>query len=399
MSKRGNGEGSIYQLSDGRWRAAVSVGFKLGKPARKVFTAATRGDVQKKLAKAVRDKQLGIHPADERMKFADHLGRWLAEVVKPSVRPKTYSTYELLVRRHVAPMLGIHPIAKLTPSMVRSFLNAKLKEGFSGSTVKHLLVLVRSAITSAVKDGIVPQNVALVVKAPTRSENGQESPARRKPVPFNPEQARAFLDSVKGDRLEALFTVAVSLGLRQGEILGLKWDDVDLVAAKLNVTGQLQRLGGKLIKVAPKSEKSLRPISLPAVAVSALWAHQSKQQKEREWSGSDWQDTGYVFTTSRGTPMDPRNIIRRFVAVLAAADLPKMRFHDLRHSAATLLLAQGVSPRYISDMLGHAQVSFTMQTYAHVLPHVQREVATKMDEILNRVATPVATKASEVKVN
>jgi integrase len=399
MSKRGNGEGSIYQLGDGRWRAAVSVGFKNGKPVRKTFTAVTRGAVQASLAKAVRDKQLGIMATDERTTFGAHLAAWLKDVVKPSVRPKTYCTYEVLVRRHVGPGLGGRPIAKLTPSSIRAFLNEKLESGLSAATVKHLLVLIRSSIGSAVKDGLVPRNVAAVVKSPTRAAGQVEAPKTRQPVSFDPAQARAFLDALQGDRLEALFTVAVSLGLRQGEILGLSWSDIDLEDAKLNVRVQLQRLEGKLVKVEPKSAKSVRCISLPAVAVSALWAHQAQQEKERQWAGSDWQDTGFVFTTSRGTPMDCRNVNRRFAIVLAAANLPKIRFHDLRHSAATLLLAQGVSPRYISDMLGHAQVSFTMQTYAHVLPHVQREVATKMDEILSRVATPVANKAVLEKIN
>jgi integrase len=260
--------------------------------------------------------------------------------------------------------------------------------------VKHLLVLLRTAMKSAVTEGILPRNVAALVASPKRRSDQDASPEKTKGIQtFDTSQARAFLDVIKNDRLEALFTVAVSLGMRQGEILGLTWSNVDLEGCRLSVAAQLQRIEGKLVLVTPKSAKSIRSISLPAVAVSALYSHRNRQAEEREWSGSDWQDTGFVFTTSRGTPMDPRNVIRKFQAALKMAELPKLRFHDLRHSTATLLLAQGVSPRYISDLLGHSQVSFTMQTYAHVLPEVQREVATKMNAVLSRVATPVANSA------
>lgn len=142
-------------------------------------------------------------------------------------------------------------------------------------------------------------------------------------------------------------------------------------------------------------------MNLPAVTRSVLVAHLARQDEERRIAGSRWQETGFVFTTTIGTPGDARSVIRRFHSILKTTGLPRIRFHDLRHSAATLLLAQGVSPRYISDLLGHSQVSFTMQTYAHVLPHVQRDVADKMNEILNPkpVATSVATKAEGAKPN
>ncbi len=387
--KRGNGEGSIYQMSDGRWRAAVSNGFQDGKPSRKIYTAATRGEVKDKLTKALNSQQQGLPLVGEKQTVQEFMAAWLKGVAKPSVRPKTLRTYEDIVRLHVDPIIGKRPLAKLTPAHVRDLLCQKSAAGLSPRTVKHILVTIRGAFEVAVKDGMLPRNVASLVDPPRAQ--------RPEPVSFNPEQARAFLKALQGDRLEALFTVTVALGLRQGEILGLSWNDIDFESGVLNVRNALQRVEKKLIKVEPKSASSRRPITLPAIAISVLCAHRARQQEEKEWSGEDWQDTGFVFTTSRGTPMDPRNVIRRFKAVLTTAELPEMRFHDLRHSAATLLLAQGVSPRYVSDLLGHSQVSFTMQTYAHVLPQIRKDVASKMDEIFSPVATTVATKAAERK--
>ena len=298
----------------------MSVGFKNGKPVRKVFTAATRGEVQQKLVKAVCDLQLGIPLADERLTLSAHIEAWLRDVVKSNVRPKTFRTYDDLVRIHIKPALGTKSIAKLSPQIVRTFLNEKLESGLSPATVKHLLVLLRTAMKSAVTDGLIPRNVAALVASPKRRSGPDALPEKAKGIQtFDTNQARAFLDAIKDDRLEALFTVAVSLGMRQGEILGLTWASVDMEACRLSVAAQLQRIEGKLVLVTPKSAKSVRGISLPAVAVSALHAHRYRPAQEREWSGSDWQESGFVFTTSRGTPMDPRNVIQKFHAALKMA--------------------------------------------------------------------------------
>jgi integrase len=260
--------------------------------------------------------------------------------------------------------------------------------------VKHLLVTLRGALESATKDGLIPRNVAALVDPPSVFKHQMKT--------FTAEQARAFLDAIVGDRLEALFSTAIALAYRQGEALGLQWSDVNLESenSTLTVRESIQRIDGKLT-ITPTKKDKVHTVNLPAVTRSALLAHQARQMEERRLAGSRWQETGFVFTTTIGTPVDARIVIRRYHAILMTTGLPRIRFHDLRHSAATLLLAQGVSPRYISDLLGHSQVSFTMQTYAHVLPHVQRDVATKMDEILNPkpVATGVATKPDVVIVN
>lgn len=407
--KRGNNEGSIYKMQDGRWRAAVSVGKDAdGKIERKVFTKATRHEVADELAKALRDRQLGIPIVSEKQTVAKFLEHWLERVIKTKVRPKTFRTYSDLVKNHLAPAIGHVPLGKLSPQHIRDFLNAKLtipetiesptdRKRLSPRTVKHLLVTLRGALAVAEKDGQVPRNVASLVDPPRI--------AAREIQAFNPSQARAFLDAARGSRFEAAYTAAVAVGMRQGEILGLQWSDIDLERGRLSVACALQRVEKKLTRVEPKSPRSRRSIELPAVCVSALAQHKRNQDGWRKWAGKRWQETGYVFTTKIGTPVDARDLLRDYYSITRPKPkkkgeespkltFPKIRFHDLRHSAATLLLAQGVSPRYITELLGHSQVSFTMQTYAHVLPEVQKQVAVKMDEILapKPVATRVATR-------
>jgi integrase len=402
QGRRGNSEGSIYQMQDGRWRAAVTTGWKLNAsgakiPKRKVFTAATRHEVAKAMHDALRDQQRGIAIISDKQELSAFLTQWLDQVVRPNVRPKTHRTYSDLVRKHISPALGEISLGRLSPQHVREFLNTKLASGLSARTVKHLLVTLRGALAVAVKDGLLPRNVATVVDPP------------RVPRPdihfLTPEQARAFLEAVKGSRFEAAYTSAVSLGLRQGEVLGLKWDDVNLETGLLTVRAALQRVNKKLTRIEPKSSTSRRSIQLPDACIASLVKHKSDQNAQRRWAGTRWQETGYVFTTRVGTPVDPRDLLREYYALTRPKPktpdepaptlaFPRVRFHDLRHSAASLLLAQGVSARYIAELLGHSQVSFTLQTYAHVLPEVQKQTASKMDDILNpsRVATSVATK-------
>jgi len=385
-------------MQDGRWRAAVTIGKNPdGSLARKVYTAATRHEVKDQLTDALKDLKSGIPIVSEKQTVANFLGHWLHQVVTPRVRPKTLRTYSDHVKNHIAPALGEIPLGKLSPQNVREFLNAKLEAKFHPRTVKHLLVTLRAALAVAVKDGQIPRNVATLVDPPRVP--------KREVQAFDPEQARAFLEAARTSRLEAAYTSAVAVGMRQGEILGLQWPELDLESGRLTVRAALQRVDKKLVQVEPKSERSRRPILLPAVLVASFARRKADQDLERKWAGTRWQETGYVFTTRIGTPMDPRDLLRDYYKITRPKPkrkgeqapklpFPPIRFHDLRHSAATLLLAQGVSPRYIAELLGHSRVSFTMETYAHVLPEVQKQAATKMDEILGPkpVATSVATK-------
>lgn len=200
--------------------------------------------------------------------------------------------------------------------------------------------------------------------------------------PLTPDEARRFLASIQGDRLEALYSVALTMGLRQGEALGLRWQDVDLEMGYLRVSKQLQRFNGKLQLVEPKTKRSRRSLAMPSTITRGLSHHRSIQAGERQIAGSRWIETGLVFTTPIGTGLEGTNITKEFHRKLARAGLPQRRFHDLRHSCATLLLVQGVSPRVVMDVLGHSQIGLTMNTYSHVIPDLRREAARRMDDLI-----------------
>ena len=372
--KRGSGEGSIYKDKDGRWRGSVHLGYRRGKRVRKVVSGKTRAEVAKKLHEAIRARDQGLQFSPERQTVADYLTRWLSDVVKPGTRPKTHRTYKDLVEDHILPILGKRRLAKLSPQDVRAFMREKLAEGLSAKTVKHIRDTLRNALNVAIKDGLLVRNAAALADPPRIERNEMRA--------FTPDEARRFLGAIKGHRLEALFSVALSLGLRQGEILGLRWQDVDFEGKRLLIRFQLQRVEGRLQLVEPKTPKSVRTLMLPQLAVSALAQHRARQEQERQLAGTGWVETRMVFTTTIGTMLDPRNLLKAFYAILKSSDVPKVRFHDLRHSAATLLLTQGVHPRVVMDLLGHSSIAVTLDTYSHVIPDLQRESASQMDAIL-----------------
>jgi integrase len=201
--------------------------------------------------------------------------------------------------------------------------------------------------------------------------------------PITPEQARQFLEAIKGNRLEALFTVALSLGLRRGEALGLRWQDIDFEKRTLRVHQSLARINKKLVLSEPKTKSSRRILDLPATLAARLKEHRTRQLEDRMAVGTRWVETGLVFTSGIGTPVDPRHVKRHLDPLLTKAGLPHFRVHDLRHFCASLLLAQGVPLKVVSDLLGHTQISITADLYTHVLPGVRKEAIDLMDRILS----------------
>lgn len=206
---------------------------------------------------------------------------------------------------------------------------------------------------------------------------------RREVLVLTPANARLLLDAARGDRLEALYSVALALGLRQGEALGLKWADINLETGVLRVRRASQRVphqGTQLVET--KTERSRRALVMPPIVINALCAHRGRQAVERLAAGERWVDLDLVFPSERGTLADGPNVTHRFHKLLTRAGLPAMRFHDLRHACASLLLVQGVHPRVVMETLGHSQISLTMNTYSHVLPVLQREAADRMEAVL-----------------
>jgi integrase len=356
-----------------------SIGWRNGKRHRKWFYGKTRADVQAQLTAALRNHQLGFNVAPERQTVGQFLERWLADCCAPSVRPRTLESYCGTVRLHLIPRVGRVPLAKLSPQHVQTMIKEELATGLSPRSVQYVHSVLSRALNRAVKWDFLPRNVCNLAAPPRVPHRPVE--------PLSPDEARQFLDAIRGDRNEALYSVAMALGLRKGEALGLRWPDIDLDGPALMVRFALQRVDGKRQLVEPKSERSRRTLPLPDIAVKALRTHRTRQLQERLVAGSRWQETGHVFTTTVGTPMDERKVSSDFKKALARARLSPKRFHDLRHTAASLLLAQGVHPRTVMETLGHSQVSLTLNTYSHVMPAVMRDAADKMDAILGRAGS------------
>lgn len=375
--RRGAGEGSIYRRKDGRWTGVLNLGRIDGRRARQTFYGKSRQAVQLALREAASKFDKGLlTTSDRRRSVASFLDSWLEQ---KDVRASTRTAYEINVRRHIVPTIGHIALDKLSPSDVQAMLRAKLASGLSPRSVHHLRSVLRAALNQALRWGYVSRNAAALSELPAKVE-------RFHPHFLGPEEAQRFLEAVKSDRLEGLYGVALAVGLREGEALGLKWEDVELDAQKpvLHVNRSLGRVkGAGLMAMEPKTERSRRTVTLPAVAAQTLRAHRVRQLQERLLAGSRWRETGYVFTTSIGTPLSASNVLNRSLRRLCErAGMPRLRFHDLRHSCATLLLVQGIPARVVADVLGHSEVSLTLNTYSHVVPGMLDDAARAMDRAL-----------------
>jgi integrase len=373
--KRGNGEGSITKRKDGRWMARFTVHTAKG-PKRRHIYGRTRQEVATKLAKAMTDRDGGIELDPSSVTVNEYLQRWLNDSVKGSVRPITFESYERLVRVHVVPALGRVKLKALSPAHLQGLYRDRLDAGLSPSTVQRVHAVIHRALKQALRWGLVSRNV---------SEAANPPKAQRKEIrPLTPEQVRTLLRTAQGDRLGALYALAITTGLRQGELFGLRWEDVDLEAGRLSVRQTLTTPKGGRRLGPPKRSKSRRSVKLTAGAVKALRDHRERQLEEREKLAELWQDHDFVFTTQVGTPLNRHNFFRRcYKPLLEEAGLPRsIRFHDLRHTCATLLLSKNVNPKIVQELLGHANISQTMDTYSHMLPDMQERAASAMDDIL-----------------
>ncbi len=368
--KRGNNEGSIYAFR-GRWAAAVS----LSGGRRKVMYGRSREEVRRLLADALAAREQGTLNDSRGMTVGTFLDMWLSDVAKPSVRHWTLKGYEVHVRLHLKPALGRLRLDRLEPAHVQKLMNDKLRSGLSPKSVRYLRGTLRTALKHAVLWGYLSRNPAALVDGP-RVEPYE-------PQPFTVEEARVFLESIKGDRLRALYSVALTMGLRQGEALGLTWSDVDLEMGTLRVNKQLQRIDGQFLLVETKTRRGRRTLALPGIALRELRDHRSGQQVESGLGGESWNRRNLVFTRRDGEPLDGTVVSHQFHRLLASAGLPQRRFHDLRHSCATLLQAQDVSPRVAMEILGHSHIAVTMNMYTKVVTALKRDAATRIDELMN----------------
>jgi integrase len=375
MGRRGNGEGSISRRKDGRWEAKYTAHTADG-PKRRALYGKTRKEAADNLARVLADRASGYTFDTENMTVGEYLDRWLKDTDQGSVRTSTYERHEQIVRLHLKPAIGRVKLSKLTPAHLQGLYRDKLDSRLSPATVQKIHAVLHKALAQALKWNMIPRNAADAVKAPR--------PAPEEMHPLSPDEARRLIEAVSGDKLEALYVLAVQTGMRQGELLALKWEDVDLNEGVIHIRHTLARSRGRITLGEPKTRGSRRPVHLTDMAVAALKTHLERQLEEIERLGDLYRDNGLVFTSGVGTLINPTNLRRRsFAPLLQRAGLPQVRFHDLRHTCATLLFSKGAHPKHVQELLGHATVAITLDTYSHVIPGMGNYIARAMEDVFS----------------
>ena len=372
--RRHYGDGSIYQRKDGRWVACLRVQDPSGRVKKVYRYRKTADDARLAMREMMRHAEDGYELTQGDPTLAKYLARWLESSVKPSCRHKTYTGYVSIVEHRVVPRLGKIKLSKVTPALIQGLYADLAGGGLSPRSIINTHAVLRRALNQAVKWGMLPRNPCNAVDVP-RAERPELQTLSR-------EQVDLFLDHTGDDRFHALYVLAVTTGMRLGELLGLHWQDLDLDHARLRVRRSLQHHKGRgYVFVEPKTKRSRRTVMLSQRAVGALREHRRKQIEERLAFEGEWENPDLVFSNSWGGPLDGGWMTTRYKGILEDAGLPVIRFHDLRHTAATLLLEEGTHPKVVSDMLGHATISLTLDTYSHVIPTLHQEAANVMDRL------------------
>jgi integrase len=417
MACRANGEGSIYPYKNG-WAGYVWVTTPEGFKKRKYVYGKTREEVHGKWLKLHAAAKAGP-VATNSQTLADYFAYWLTAVVtEPDYAPKTIAIYESYARLYIVPGLGSHRLDRLSVRHVRAWL-AKMRDTcqccaqgkdasrkpekrrccavgkccgsrLSEYTVQGILRAFRAALSNAVREEMMAKNVASLVRVskPRRS---------RKVKPWSVEEAQQFLASTlnSGDPLYAAFVLILVLGLRRGEVLGLGWERVDLDTAELFVGEQLQRVSGQLLRREVKTESSEAPLPLPAICIAALRLRKAQQDRERERHADRWEETGLVFTTRYGTPVEPRNFNRGFDLRIVKAGVRRINVHGTRKTCGTLLAALDVHPRVAMQILRHSRIAVTMEIYTEATSEATREALKRLGDELSPPEAEPAEQADE----
>lgn len=399
--RNANGEGGVYRRADGRWEGKFFVDTPDGRRKRVSVYGDTERAALDELNKLRDQQRRGVPVATTTLSVAEYMSYWLEHIAEPSIRRTTYATYEGDVRLHIIPGIGRRKLKSLQAAHIRDWLTglrskcqccAQGRDAarstprccakpvpqccaayLSASSIRHILRVLRAALQDAVDEEVLSRNVARLVQLRVTDE--------RKVRSFTRDEALRFLRAAEQHRLYALWAVALSMGLRRGEALGLSWADVDLEEGRLTIRQALHRVDGQLRLDSVKTDASVAVLPIPTPMVSILRAHRQRQLRERVAAGSLWRDTGLVFTTAHGGFIEPRNANRMFHDVCTKADVPHLRVHDLRHSCATLLFTMGVQPATVQRILRHSSITVTTGTYVEVIEAVQRDALDSMGSL------------------
>jgi integrase len=375
--KRGQNEGSIYRRKDGRWVAQVTIG---GRPICKYFKS--QRECRDWLKATNSQIETGLTFKGAQVTLSDYMESWLG-ITKTAVKPKTYEQYHQIAHQYIIPAMGRMKLKDIRPDQIQTIYTDRLKQGSSARLVVMIHAVLHRSLNQAMKLGLIGRNPASAVTRPKLQHKEMQT--------LDDTQVRNLLLAAKGSRYEALYQLAVATGMRQGELLGLRWSDLDWDNRRLRVQRQLQRIEHQgLVYSEPKTKAGRRGIVLGKSTIEKLRTHNELQQLERHFAGKRWQENDLIFPTTVGTPNEPSNLIKQFKILLKQAGLPDIRFHDLRHTAATLMLQQGIHPKVVQERLGHSNISMTMDIYSHVLPSMQDEAADKIDELISLIDVSTA---------
>jgi integrase len=373
--KRAHGEGTIYfHQGTQRWCAEVTY-WQEGQLKRKAVYGKTQREVQQKLQQLRQLLTHGLPPAPEKLTVGDYCEQWLA-ANRSRLRPKTQRAYEQIVRLYVRPLLGRTKLSGLTPTMVEQWLRRLEADGKAPRTLQHARAVLRRILQDALRDGLCARNAAALARPVSVPPPATST--------WDFDEAQQFLEATRDHWLWPLFAITLALGLRQGEALGLSWEDTDLDEGLVLIRWQLQQVKGQWQRLPPKSKQSRRMLPLPPLAREALVRQHEQQRAWREQARGEWRGNPWslVFTTHVGTPLSARNVTRIFHQLCQQAGVPPIRFHDLRHSTATLLLHAGVDLKTVSAVLGHSQLSVTADYYAHVTRAVTQPALARLSALL-----------------
>jgi len=372
--KRGNNEGSIYKRKNGSWRAQVTLQGK-----RLTYSAKTKKDGQRWIRQMLEEIDNGLIYDSTRITLEKFVKDWLVSV-EPTIRYNSFRQYRQITSQHIIPVLGKIRLRDLKPNHIQQLYDGMVEKGFGLRTVQLVHSVIHRILVHAVKLGVI-----------LRNPDDATTPPKTRPKEmrhFDESQVQQFLiiAQMHSDRFYALFYLAIATGMRQGELLGLKWRDVDWEQGSLQVRRQLtKKKGGGYEFTAPKTKAGIRRIDLGTASIEVLREHRQAQYLFYSKLDEKWQDNDLVFPSQIGTPADRDNLRRHFKYLLREAGLPEIRFHDLRHTAASLMLNNNVPVIVVSRRLGHAKPSITLDIYGHLIPAKQREAASLMDQLLTPV--------------
>lgn len=374
---RSAGTGSVYYVeSRNRWAAALDLGWdETGRRRRKVTYHKTRKKAEEALAEMLTDLRRGEVVDTTTMTVREYLAEWLEYVRPPVVAERTWLYYEQINRVHITPELGRIKLAQLSPVHIQRLYKSRLDMGRSPRTVRHIHEVLRNALGQAVRWQLIPQNPAERVKPPQVLKRSTKADF------LTVDEARAWLSAIQGHPLETLFLMAIFTGARKSELLGLSWSNVDLERGEVRIEQTVWIHKGE-VKFNPPKDREPRTVPIPPMVVAKLRAHRANQAWQKRMAGENWTDYGLVWTRPDGKPLRQEYVYHQLHETLDAAGVKRIRFHDLRHSAASLLLALGESPKNVSEWLGHAGIEITADLYGHVMPDAHRQAALKLQELL-----------------